>query len=61
VANRKPDVAALIEQADALRASLREILMKTSGLVQSLKRHRRQSRIVANTLASLKQLKTLGV
>ena len=30
-------------------------------LVKALKRHRRQSRAIQSTLASLKQLKTLGV
>jgi len=36
-------------------------LSKTAGLVTSLKQHRKQSRIVASTLESLRQLKTMGV
>ena len=59
-ANRE-DVAVLIQQAEALRTLLRDTLLKTNGLVKALKRHRRQSRIVSNTLASLRQLKSLGV
>lgn len=55
------DIAALIEQAETLRTALRENLVKTNDLVKALKRHRRQGRIVANTLASLRQIKTLGV
>jgi hypothetical protein len=45
-----------IEQAKALRASLRETLGKTNELIRTLKRQEKQSRVVASTLASLKQL-----
>ena len=55
------DIGALIEQTQALRTSLRDTLIKTNQLLKGLKVHRRQSRAVQNTLASLKQLKTLGV
>jgi hypothetical protein len=54
-----PGVAALIEQAESLRTSLRDSLAKTCELIASLKRHRRQSRLVASTLASLKRLQTI--
>jgi hypothetical protein len=54
-------IAALIEQAEKLRAAQRESLVQTNELLKALKRHRRQSRIVRNTLASLQQLKTIGV
>jgi hypothetical protein len=55
------DIAALIEQAETLRTALRDTLLKTNELVKGLKRHRRQGRVIQNTLASLRQLKTLGV
>lgn len=55
------DVAGLIQQAESLRAALRETLVKTNELLKGLKAHRRQSRAVQNTLASLRQLKGLGV
>ena len=55
------DIAALIEQAEKLRTALHDLMCQASGLVKALKQHRRQSRAVQNTLASLRQLKTLGV
>jgi hypothetical protein len=54
-------ITTLIEQAERLRTAQRDNLVKTNDLVKALKRHRRQSRIVQNTLASLRQLKTIGV
>jgi hypothetical protein len=57
----RQDVEGLIEHAVLVRTSLRETLTKTNDLLKALKRHRRQSRAIASTLASLKQLKTLGV
>ena len=62
-AARKPghNVDSLIRQAEALRTSLRDTLLKTNDLLRGLKQHRRQNRAVQNTLASLKQLKTLSV
>lgn len=60
---RKPtqDIDGLIRQAEALRTSLRDTLLKTNELLKGLKRHRRLNRGVQTTLASLRQLKTLGV
>ena len=55
------DIDGLIRQAEALRTSLRDTLLKTNDLLKGLKRHRRQSRALRNTIASLRQLKTLGV
>jgi len=49
-----------IEQVAALRLSLRDALTKTNELLRSLKRQRRQSRLVASTLASLKQLQKVA-
>jgi uncharacterized protein YlxW (UPF0749 family) len=55
------DLAALIKQTEAMRSTLRELLLKTNGLVKALKQHRRKSKAIQSTLESLKQLKTLGV
>jgi hypothetical protein len=55
------EIDALIQQAETLRTSLRETLLKNNELLKGLKRHRRQSRALQTTLASLRQLKTLGV
>jgi hypothetical protein len=52
----RPASAGPIEQAIALRDSLRESVAKSNELIRSLKRQRQQSRLVATTLASLKQL-----
>jgi hypothetical protein len=60
-ADQQQGIDALIEQAEQLRTAQRENLVRTNDLVKALKRHRRQSRIVQNTLASLRQLKTIGV
>jgi hypothetical protein len=45
-----------IEQAVALRDNLREAVVKANELIRTLKRQRQQNRLVATTLASLKQL-----
>jgi hypothetical protein len=55
------DIDGLIRQAEALRTSLRDTLLKNNELLKGLKRHRRQSRAVQSTIASLRQLKGLGV
>jgi len=54
------DVTALIEQAEALKGSLRESLVKVSELISSLKQHRRQSKAVRSALASLRELQPTG-
>ncbi len=62
--NEKPqpnNVTALIEQAEAVKASARETMTKAGELIAALKQHRKQNRIVRSTLASLRQLKSLGV
>ena len=58
-ANRQ-ELAGLIEQVDGLRTVLRDVLVKTNELAKGLKQHRRQNRLVQNTLASLRQLKGIG-
>ena len=50
-----------IEQAEALRDSLKDALDKTRDLVRVLKRQKKQSRIVESTLASLRQLQTVDL
>ena len=55
------DLAALIEQAEKLRTAAHDLMYQAGGLVKGLKQHRRQSRAIQNTLASLRTLKTLGV
>lgn len=49
-----------IEQARALRESLRDTLVKSNELIRALKRQQKQSKVVATTLASLKQLQVLS-
>ena len=56
----RPVNATTIEQAIALRDALRESVNKTNELIRSLKRQKQQSRLVASTLASLKQLQQAG-
>jgi hypothetical protein len=46
-----------MEQAKAIRATLRQALVQNNELIRGLKRQDRQARLVANTLDSLKQLK----
>jgi hypothetical protein len=53
-------VAGPIEQALALRDSLRESINKANELIRTLKRQRQHSKLVATTLASLKQLQQAG-
>lgn len=48
--------APALEQVVALRSSLKTVLGQTNELIRTLKRQRRESRLVETTLASLKQL-----
>ncbi|MBN8628666.1 MAG: hypothetical protein J0M17_24610 [Planctomycetes bacterium] len=52
--------ASTIEQALALRDALRGIAQQASELARSLKQQKRQARIVATTLASLKELQKVA-
>ena len=52
-------VESLIEQAEAVKASLRETVASTSELIASLKKHRKQTKLVRSTLASLRQLQSI--
>jgi len=57
----EPEVASPVEQAEALRDSLNDALGKTRELIRSLKRQKKQSRIVESTLASLRQLQSVDL
>ena len=62
-ANSKPQVsnrASAIEQATALRDSLRSATAAAHQLLRSLKQQKRQACIVESTLASLKQLQKVA-
>ena len=50
---------ALIAEAQAVREAARDTFARAGRLLGGLKRHRQQSRLVATTLASLKQLQTI--
>jgi hypothetical protein len=56
----RPAAAGPIEQAVALRESLRVSVGKANELIRALKRQRQQSRLVQTTLASLKELQRAG-
>ena len=51
----------VLQQAEAAKTSLRDAFSQINRLIGSLKRHRRQSKLMQTTLASLKQLQTLEV
>jgi hypothetical protein len=60
---RKPSrqgTSSPIEQAVALKQSLRETLIQTSELIRTLKRQKKQSRMITSTLKSLKELQKAG-
>jgi hypothetical protein len=56
----KQNILGLIDQAEILRTVLRDALEKNNELLASLKRRRRQNRMVQQTIAQLQNLKTLG-
>lgn len=57
---RKSKAASTIEQAVALRDTLRSVARQAGELARSLKQQKRQARIVASTLASLKELQKVA-
>lgn len=64
VPDRAPELSesselSLIDQAEAVRTSLKDSADKLGDLIAALKRHRKQARLVQSTLASLKQLQSL--
>ena len=50
-------LAALIQEAESLHAALADAKSRTARLVAGLRRQRKQSRLVNETLKSLRQLK----
>jgi hypothetical protein len=50
----------LIEEVRALQGVLRDALTRTAHLLHGLKQQRKQSRLVRNTLASLRQLQLVA-
>ena len=51
----------VLQQAESTKTSLRDAFAQINRLIGSLKRHRRQSKLVQTTLASLKTLQNLDV
>jgi hypothetical protein len=54
-------LAALIQEAEELHTALGEVKSRTARLIAGLRRHRKQSRLVQETLKSLRQLKLSDV
>jgi hypothetical protein len=52
--------SSVIEQAIALRSSLRDVLNQTNALIESLRKQDKQRRLMKSTLASLRQLQVAG-
>jgi hypothetical protein len=50
-------LSALIDEAESLHQELAAIRVRTGRLVAALRRYRKRERLVASTLASLKELR----
>lgn len=57
--NGKVSVGSLFAEAQTLRDLLRDAYGRANGLMRAIKRHRQQSKLVATTLASLRQLQKI--
>ena len=55
--NPGTSLATLIQDAEALQATLTDARASMSRLIAGLRRHRKQSRLVTETLKSLRELK----
>ena len=55
--NPGTSLATLIQDAEALHATLTDARTSTARLIAGLRRHRKQSRLVSETLKSLRQLR----
>ena len=55
--NNGTSLATLIQDAEALHATLTDARTSIARLIAGLRRHRKQSRLVSETLKSLRQLK----
>ena len=53
--------SAILQQAETAKTALHDAFSQINHLIASLKRHRRQSKLMQTTLASLKQLQSLEV
>jgi hypothetical protein len=56
-AGAAPGLSGLIAEADALHAALGDARARAAKLAGALRRYRRRERLVASTLASLRELK----
>jgi hypothetical protein len=59
--NSGTSLAGLIQEAEGLHTALSEVKSRTARLIAGLRRHRKQSRLVQETLKSLRQLKLSDV
>jgi hypothetical protein len=57
---KQPGINGLIAEAEALKTAVHEIYDRASRLAAGLKRHRKQSKLMATTLASLRQLQNIA-
>ena len=55
--NPGTSLATLIQDAETLHATLTDARTSTARLIAGLRRHRKQSRLLSETLKSLRQLK----
>lgn len=55
-----PEEASVIEQALALRSTLRDTLGKVNNLVRAIKHQKKQERLLRSTLSSLRQLQSVA-
>ncbi len=52
--------SAAIEEAEALKLALRDAYLRSGRLVASLKRQRKQSRLLNSTMTALRQLQHIA-
>ena len=60
-ADQSTSFGSVLREAEAVKTSLREAHSQVARLITSLKRHRRQSKLMKTTLASIRQLQALDV
>ena len=56
----KDSLQALIDDAEGLKQTLREVSARLSELIAGLRQHRKQARLVQSTLASLRQIQQVA-
>ena len=59
-ADTDPALRDPIDEAETLKEALRQAHVQTGRLLASLRRQRKQARLVQTTLASLRQLQNIG-